>query len=94
MGGQNKKAARVEFPAASGVLELNLLAQNPTGLPGATLIDVLYDRGRPHGDGVIDHSRGIGKRHGCRRGAHKRGGLKRTHIGSYETTFLWPFQLN
>lgn len=94
MGGQNKKAARVEFPAASGVLELNLLVQNPTGLPGATLIDVLYDRSGPHGNGVIDHNRGIGNRHGCRRGAHKRGGERGTHIGAHETTFRRPFQLN
>ncbi len=85
--GQNKKAARGGNPAAFGEIGVNWLVQNPTGLPGATLIDVLYDRGRPHGNGVIDHIRGIGKRHGCRRGAHKRGGKRGTHIDAYETTF-------
>lgn len=94
MVGQNKKAARAGNPAASGEIDMNWLVQNPTGLPGATLIDVLYDRGRPHGNGVIDHNRGIGKRHGGRRGAHKRGGERGTHIGAHETIFRGPFQLN
>ena len=87
VGGQNKKAARGGNPAAFGEIGVNWLVQNPKGLPGATLICVLYDRGRPHGDCVINHCGGIGKRHGGRRGAHKRGGERGTHIGAHETTF-------